>query len=195
MSRRRNRHRKRNSQPLARKKPQKLPRLPTCRKQCHCNAGGFSHLPKFLKKKIPPPERGLECSRASEQEPKARTVVPKIIEGEEIEFIFDMRGFPPKATAQVISHVDMRYENGVYTNRGTKATEGENLGFLMDCLEVMDWEHTCSHAYCSGNYSIPRSGDMVSSCEILKPWSGEDWRMDWFSDPDMMDLSYESCRE
>lgn len=108
---------------------------------------------------------------------------------------FDVTGFPPKAAANVVtSRVDLRYKNGVYTGRCTMTTKEENLGLLMDCLEVMDWEHTCPLAFCE-KYQIPKPREqMGSSYENLKP-RGEDWRMEWFSDPDMMDLSYESCRE
>lgn len=194
MSRRRNRGRRRNDQPPVGRKSWLQKKSPF-QKRCYCNANGFSKLLKFLKKKTPAPGLGLGHLRAQKQESKASK---NNKEGDiEVELVFDATSLPPKTTARVVaSRINLCYTNGIYTNHCAPAAGDDNLGLCMDCLEAMDWEHTCPHTSRGEKHLLPRSREQISfSRENLNPWSGDDWRMEWFPGPDMMDLSYESCRE
>lgn len=181
MSRRRNRYRRHNLQPLAgqlRKKSQPSP----LQKKCYCNADGFSKLLKFLRKKALLSGPGLGHFPAQKQELKPLTI-PK----EEI-----VPDPTPKETVQIVaSRINL-----CYTSRCATNSEEKGLGLLIDCLEAMDWEHTCSHTSGGEKYSPWRSREQMGlSRENVSFCSGDEWRMEWFPGPDMMDLSYESCRE
>lgn len=98
----------------------------------------------------------------------------------------------PKETVQAVtSRINL-----CYTSRCATNSEEADLGLLIDCLEAMDWEHTYSHTSGSEKYPPWRSREQMGlSRENVNLCSGDEWRMEWFPGPDMMDLSYESCRE
>lgn len=194
---RRSRYRRRNFQP-AEKKSQLWRKLqsPPLQRRCYCNADGFFKLQRFLRKKTPAARLGSGYLSVQQQGLRVSTV-PGNNKEVEVEINFNVTSFLPKAAAQVItSRVGLCYTNGIYTNHYATASEQDNLELWMNCLEAMDWEHTCSHTSGGEKYPLWRSCEQTSlSCENLDSWSGDDWRMEWFPDPDMMDLSYESCRE
>lgn len=182
MSCHRNRHRRHNLQPIVGERSQlrRKSRSPPFQKRYYCNADGLSKLLRFLRKAPGP------CIHIHKQESKSPTI-PK----EEI-----APRLKPTETARVVAtRIDLCYTNDIHTSRCTVASEGNNPRLSIDRLEVMDWEHTCSHS--SEKFSSRRSreqigfgrGDIKNSC------SGDGWRMEWFPGPDMMDLSYESCHE
>lgn len=193
---RRSQYRRSNFQPA--KKPQLRKKLqsPLLQRRCYCNADGFFKLQKFLRKKTPAARPGSGYLSAQKQESGVSTIPENDKEGE-LKINFNMTSFLPKAAAQVItSRIRLCYTNGIYTSHYATAAEQDNLELWINCLEAMDWEHTCSHTPGGEKYPLWRSREQTSlSRENLDSCSGDDWRMEWFPDPDMMDLSYESCRE
>lgn len=190
----RSRYRGRNFQSTEKSHPQKKSQLPPLQKRCYCSADGPNPR-KFIRKKTPTPKPGSVYIRAQKQEAGAPEI-SKNNKKREVEISFDITRFSPIAAAQVIVSSVECYTNDIYMNHYTIASEEDNLEFWMDCLEAMDWEHTCSHTSSGEECPLRRSREQTSfSCENLDSWGGDDWRMEWFPGPDMMDLSYESCRE
>lgn len=195
---RRSRYRRRNFQPaektsLLRRKSQP----PPLQRRCYCNADSFFKLQKFLRKT---PAKRLGSGYLIAQKQGSRvSKIPGNNKEAEVEINFNVTSLLPKAAAQVItSRVGLCYTNGIYTSHHTTASDQDNLELWMNCLEAMDWEHTCTCSHTSGGekYPLRRSREQTSlSRENLDSCNGDDWRMEWFPDPDMMDLSYESCRE
>lgn len=188
MSCHRNRHRRHNLQPIVGERSQlrSKSRSPPFQKRCYCNADGLSKLLKFLRKTTLVRGPYLGYIHIHKQESKSPTI-PK----EEIAL-----NLKPTETAQVVAtRIGLYYTNDI-NSRCTAAFEGDNPRLLIDRLEVMDWEHTCSHTSGGEKHSLRRSREQIgfghgdtNSCR------GDGWRMEWFPGPDMMDLSYESCRE
>lgn len=184
-----NRHRRHNLQPIAgeRSQLQNKLRSPQFRKRYYYNADGLFKLLKFLRKTTLAPGPCLGYIHVHKQESKSPTI-PK----EEI--APDLK--PTKTAQVVVTRIDLCYTNDLHTSRYTTASEGDNPRLLIDRLEVMDWEHTCSRTSGGEKYSSRRSREQMGFGRgDTSSYSGDGWRMEWFPGPDMMDLSYESCRE
>lgn len=173
----------------------KLSLLPF-RKTCYCSTGGFSNIIEMLRQHISVSGRGLENLCIPNQTLGVPSVLPKINEERELELTIDISGLPLKATERAIaSFPNPCHVNGICVSHCTTVhVEGMELEFLMDCFEVMDWEHTCSYALCDEDCSLSRlSEHMNSSHGELNPNSSEGWLMECVPESDMMDLSYECC--